>query len=92
MGDKRHGAPAVAVRTLATVGPPAVGPLLKAPKDPRPSVRRWTAETLGELHDPRALDPLAAALNDTEEHVREKAAFALTKLGPAGANRLLTAS
>jgi len=44
--------------------------------------RRWkAAEGLARLGDPRALAPLAAALQDPDWRVRMKAAWALGQLG-----------
>lgn len=43
---------------------------------------RWaTAFELGEAHDPAAIDILKRLLGDDDEHVREAAEVALTKLG-----------
>jgi hypothetical protein len=43
--------------------------------------RKYAAEVLGELKDPRAVDPLVAALNDEVGDVRQRAYDSLIKLG-----------
>jgi HEAT repeat protein len=43
-------------------------------------VRRYTARALGEIKDPRAVEPLIAALKDAEWIVREAAAYALGEI------------
>jgi hypothetical protein len=43
--------------------------------------RKYAAEVLGELKDPRAVEPLVAALNDEVGDVRQRAYDALIKLG-----------
>ena len=44
-------------------------------------VRWYTARALGEIKDPRAVEPLIAALKDTDKDVRQAAAEALGKIG-----------
>lgn len=43
--------------------------------------RKYAAEVLGELKDPRAVDPLVEALNDEVGDVRQRAYDSLIKLG-----------
>jgi HEAT repeat protein len=64
---------------LVRIGEAAVEPLIKSLKDKNEGVRRWAAETLGDIGDPRAVDPLVAAMND-EYHPLGKAAWALATL------------
>ncbi|OEU68359.1 MAG: hypothetical protein BBJ57_10405 [Desulfobacterales bacterium PC51MH44] len=45
------------------------------------SVRNSAAEALGEISDPRAVDPLIKALKDDKEAVRSAAATALREIG-----------
>ena len=45
-----------------------------------PSVREAAVETLKELNDTRAVEPLIQALKDEDSSVREGAAWALGKL------------
>lgn len=51
-----------AARTLRHYGPSAVEPLCFALRDPDLRVRTAAAESLGELEDPRAIQPLVEAL------------------------------
>lgn len=51
-----------AARTLRHYGLPAVEPLCLALRDPDLRVRTAAAESLGELEDPRAIQPLVEAL------------------------------
>lgn len=55
-----------------------------------PESREEAAEALGEIRDPRAVDPLIAALNDRNPEVREEAAEALGKIGDPRAVEPLT--
>jgi HEAT repeat protein len=47
-------------------------------------VNSKAAESLGDIGDPRAIDPLVEALDDEDWDVRSKAAEALEKLGWQG--------
>ena len=66
---------------LKMIGPAAVPALVDALKDRRGRVRRSAAFLLGELADPRAIEPLAAAMGDKDDDTRWKAATSLTKFG-----------
>ena len=46
-------------------------------------------EALGEMQDSRAKEPLLALLQDEDQNVREYAAKALAKLGPASIDQLI---
>ncbi|MBM4138342.1 MAG: HEAT repeat domain-containing protein [Nitrospira sp.] len=50
-------------------------------KDPHWLNRKYAAEVLGELKDPRAVDPLVHALTDEVGDVRQRAYDSLIKLG-----------
>jgi len=52
-------------------------------KDNHPLVRRHAA-ALGEIKDPRTVEPLVAALKDKNSDVRKRAARALTKITGKG--------
>lgn len=56
-----------------------------------PESREEAAEALGEIRDPRAVDPLIAALRDRNSEVRAEAAEALGKIGDRKAVEPLTA-
>ena len=66
-------------QALGQFGARAVEPLIAALGDPDVLVRWIAAETLGEIGDDRAVQPLIAVLEDRE--VRQAAAEALDKLG-----------
>jgi HEAT repeat protein len=67
-----------------------VDKLITALYDKRPKVRRSAAETLGELEDARAVEPLAHALKDSDADVRLSIALALGMIGDARATASLT--
>lgn len=46
-----------------------------------PESREEAAEALGEIRDPKAVDPLIAALRDRDAEVREEAAKSLGMIG-----------
>jgi len=56
------------------------------------SIRRDAARALGELEDPRAVEPLIAALKDESFSVRKAAAEALGKIGDTRAVEPLSAA
>jgi len=51
--------------------------------------RKYAAEVLGELKDPRAVDPLVQALTDEVGDVRQRAYDSLIKLGGASVGSLI---
>jgi HEAT repeat protein len=73
------------VNALRRIGTPAVPALLRALETGIGTQRHWAASILGELHEPRALQPLIAALGDIDEGIRTTAAGALGWLGDARA-------
>jgi len=54
--------------------------LIQKLKDQDPNIRKKAAKTLGEIKDPRAVEPLIDAMKDLIKHVREEAARALGKI------------
>ncbi len=76
---------------LKMIGPSAVPALIEALKDRRGRVRQSSAFLLGELADPRAIEPLAAAMADKDEDTRWKAATSLTKFGTQATKAVLAA-
>ena len=68
---------------LVKIGAPAMEPLIAALKDKDSKdsdVRQAAAEALGEIKDPRAVEPLIAALKDEDSDVRAAAAYALGEI------------
>lgn len=57
----------------------------------RQGLRRNAAVALGNLRDPRAVEPLARALNDEDPIIRGHAAWALGRIGGREAEAALTA-
>lgn len=51
--------------------------------------RKYAAEVLGELKDPRAVDPLVAALTDEVGDVRQRAYDSLIKIGKSAVPSLI---
>ncbi|MGA3058362.1 MAG: HEAT repeat domain-containing protein [Candidatus Limnocylindrales bacterium] len=62
------------------IGAPAVRPLLWALRSDDERGRAEAAMVLGRIGDPRAVEPLYAALNDSDENVRHQVAKALAAL------------
>lgn len=65
--------------------------LIKQLKEPDASTRMKAAQILGENREPRAVDPLGAALSDPDAGVRQKAAEALGRLGALSLKHLAAA-
>ena len=70
-----------AVGALEAIGKKAVEPLIAALKDKDRKFRRYVAEALGKIKDPRAVEPLIATLRrDKDSLVRRDAARALGRI------------
>jgi HEAT repeat protein len=81
-----------AALALRDIGAPAVQPLMAALKDENPEVRRRVAWVLGDIKDPRAVEPLIAALeDDADSIVRWNSATALQEIGTPAPERMLPA-
>ncbi len=79
-----------ASNALASIGEPAVEPLIAALSDTDSRVRDWAAYALGRIGDPRAVEPLIAVLSDTDKFARASAALALGRIGdPRGVEPLI---
>jgi hypothetical protein len=63
--------------------------LIEALKDSDHSVRRYAAKTLGEIGDPKAVEPLEQALQDRDWSGRSSAIEALRKIGNAKAEKYI---
>jgi HEAT repeat protein len=70
---------------LVALGAAAVEPLCLALQDKDGYTRRFAAEALAEIGDPRAVAPLIIALQESEEYVQRYVAGELAKLGDARA-------
>ena len=65
---------------LAKIGFPAVNTLLQVIQDQNPVVRKLGADTLGEIGDRRALQPLTHLLSDIDHEVQKEANKAIEKI------------
>ena len=91
--DRQHAACAVARMKwddLASMGVPAIEPLLGALEDPKSQVRIGAVQALEKIGDARAIEPLVGLLKDSEPKVQEAAAWALAAIGDARAVMPLT--
>jgi HEAT repeat protein len=70
-----------AVAGLVQLGDAAVEPLCQALQDKSSYTRRFAAEALNRIGDPRAVPPLIAALQNSEVYVQRYVAYALAALG-----------
>lgn len=72
----------LATNALARIGDPVVGPLIQALSNESRWVKGGAADALGQIRDPRAVEPLLYVLStDTDRWVRAEAAKALGKIG-----------
>ncbi|MDP6443508.1 MAG: HEAT repeat domain-containing protein [Pirellulaceae bacterium] len=73
----------VAMNSLASIGEPAVQPLIDAmlDKEVRQDRRACCAQTLGMLKDPRSYDALIQAVADEHQGLRLQAGMALRRIG-----------
>lgn len=74
---------------LAEIGKPSVDPLCKLLTDGDESLRVLATIVLGDIADPRAIEPLVIALDDVRFSVRSSAATALAQMGEAALNPVL---
>ncbi len=80
------------VKRLARMGRAAAKPLIAALKSKNFEVRWRSAQALGEIGDPHAVESLALLLKDAKDVVREEAAVALGKIGDGRAVEHLRAA
>lgn len=66
---------------LVKIGSAAVPEIIGILKDDNPSMRRSAAKTLGQIGDPRAVDPLIKTLYDPYSDIRATAVTALAQIG-----------
>jgi len=75
---------------LVAIGSEAVDPLLSALSSPTSASRRQqAARILGQVKDPRAVEPLVSALSDTDSDVRIEARDALVEIGAPAVEPLM---
>ena len=66
---------------IRTIGSAAVEPLIEALQDKEGTVRKFAAALLGQIRDPRALEPLGMALYDLHHEVGKTSAESLALFG-----------
>lgn len=81
LGDTDEHARASAREALVATGASAVPKVIEALLDSNPSVRGAAAQALGEIADPRAVEPLTLALGDVNPWAQRRAALALRGMG-----------
>jgi HEAT repeat protein len=79
----REQAAYVLLEAIEGFGTLAVEPLIKELGDVEATIRRYAANMLGNLHEPRAIESLGMALYDLNHEVGTVAAEALAKFGGA---------
>jgi len=93
--DRDLGVRESAAAALVKLGDPAVEPLIEVLKDSNlySEVRRSAAWVLGQLGDPRAVEPLSRCLfaRNAYDSIKFTSANALAKLGKAGISHLISA-
>ena len=80
-----------ATKSLVKIGKPSVEMLIKALKGGKWRVRWHAAETLGEIRDIQAVEPLIKALNDENNGVRSNSMIALVNIGVPAVEMLINA-
>lgn len=78
-----------AERALCRIGKPAVPALVNGLTHDDIVVRRRSAQILGQIQDPRAIEPLIAVLDDKDRELTGAATTALGHLAPAAVEPLL---
>lgn len=72
------------LEAIESLGTLAVDALVEALTDSEGTVRRYAAKLLGQILDPRAIQPLGLALYDTHFEVGKVVAESLARFGPLG--------
>jgi len=86
--DSEYVVKVLAAKALGEIGKPAVEVLIAALTDPSSDVRMNAAQALGEINDERAIDPLRAAMNDSDLSVGRHASTAFGKIGKLAPEKL----
>ena len=81
---EREGAADSLLKAIDGMGTMVIETLLEALTDNEGTVRRFAARLLGQIQDPRAIQPLGMALYDTHFEVGKTAAESLAMFGPQG--------
>lgn len=81
---EREQAAVALLNAIEGMGTLVIETLLEALTDKEGTVRRYAARMLGNIRDPRAIQPLGMALYDTHFEVGKAAAESLARFGPSG--------
>ncbi len=80
--DSERSVQTKAGRAIVEIGTPAVIPLILLLKDSEARIRKFAAERLGEIGDPRAVEALIPLSHDPDEQIRYIVITALGKIHP----------
>ena len=78
-------------KSLVKIGARVVEPLMRLFKLNNPEIRSFSASTLGEIGNPRAVPVLITGLSDSDWNVRRSSAYALTEIGERGVDKIAEA-
>ena len=88
---ERESAAGELLAAIRTIGSAAVEPLIEALQDKEGTVRKFAAALLGQIRDPRAIEPLGMALYDLHHEVGKTSAESLALFGAAALEILMEA-
>lgn len=69
------------IHALREMGEPGIVPMIGALRHPLPAIRSAAAETLGDLREKRAVEPLISIIHDTDDTFRFAAVETLGRIG-----------
>ena len=78
-------------KSMVKIGARIVEPLMRLFKLNNPEIKAFSASTLGEIGNPRAVPVLVGGLSDEDWNVRRSCAYALTEIGERGVDRIAEA-
>ncbi len=78
-------------KSLVKIGTRTVEPLMRLFKLKNPEIKAFSASTLGEIGNPRAVPVLVDGLSDEDWNVRRSCAYALTEIGERGVDKIAEA-
>ena len=78
-------------KSMVKIGARIVEPLIRLFKIDNPQIKAFSASTLGEIGNPRAVPILVTGLSDKDWNVRRSCAYALTEIGERGVDKIAEA-
>jgi HEAT repeat protein len=90
VGALRLTYPYAVALALVDLGDLAVPPLIAELGSPNGQVKQWAADILGQIGDPRALEPLRRAASDSRSNVRFHVLHALARIDPIAGRTEIT--